>query len=49
MSVTVPSPQSGNHSMKINKALLMRLAPLFSLVLLILFFSFREGANKSLI
>ncbi len=30
MSVTVPSPQSGSHTMKINKALLMRLAPLFS-------------------
>ena len=40
MSVTVPSPQSGSHTMKINKALLMRLAPLFSLVLLVLFFSF---------
>ena len=40
MSVTVPSPQSGNPTMKINKALLMRLAPLLSLVLLVLFFSF---------
>ena len=28
MFVTVPSPQSGSHTMKINKALLMRLAPL---------------------
>jgi ribose transport system permease protein len=37
MSVTVPSPQSGNHAMKVNKALLMRLAPLLSLVLLVLF------------
>lgn len=40
MTISVPTAKSENNKMKVNKALLMRLAPLFSLILLVLFFSF---------
>lgn len=44
MSVTVPSPQSGSHTMKINKALLMRLAPLLAWYC---WFCFSASAHRS--
>ena len=40
MTISVTSPDSNNKKIKINKELLMRLAPLFSLIILVLFFSF---------
>lgn len=40
MTITVTPAKGETNKMKVNKALLMRLAPLFSLILLVLFFSF---------
>ncbi|EEZ4380507.1 MULTISPECIES: ABC transporter permease [Escherichia] len=40
MTISVTSSDSNNKKIKINKELLMRLAPLFSLIILVLFFSF---------
>lgn len=37
MTISVTSPDSNNKKIKINKELLMRLAPLFSLIILVLF------------
>lgn len=37
MTISVPTAKSENNKVKVNKALLMRLAPLFSLILLVLF------------
>ncbi len=35
MTISVTSPDSNNKKIKINKELLMRLAPLFSLIILV--------------
>lgn len=43
MTISVTSPDSNNKKIKINKELLMRLAPLFSLIILVLFFG--DAAN----
>ena len=40
MTISVTSSDSNNKKIKINKELLMRLAPLFSLIILVIFFSF---------
>lgn len=40
MTISVTSSDSNNKKVKINKELLMRLAPLFSLIILVIFFSF---------
>ena len=40
MTISVTSSDSNNKKIKINKELLMRLAPLFSLIILVVFFSF---------
>lgn len=40
MTISVTSSDSNNKKIKINKELLMRLAPLFSLIILVAFFSF---------
>ena len=40
MTISVTSSDSNNKKIKINKELLMRLAPLLSLIILVIFFSF---------
>ena len=40
MTISVTSSGSNNKKIKINKELLMRLAPLLSLIILVIFFSF---------
>ena len=40
MTISVASSDSNNNKIKINKELLMRLAPLLSLIILVIFFSF---------